>query len=105
MELLVKKEVKGSTTTFILEGILDITTANVMDPYLEEIDNIEVLVIDLSQLEFLDSTGIGSIMNAIYLSQEKDFKIKLQGIDELTDQIFETVGLYQILKAMQGEVV
>ncbi|MFD2679173.1 STAS domain-containing protein [Bacillus seohaeanensis] len=105
MELLVKKEVKGSTITFILEGILDITTANVMDPYLAEIDSIEVLVIDLSQLEFLDSTGIGSLMNAIYLSQEKDFKIKLQGIDELTDQIFETVGLYQILKAMQGEVV
>jgi anti-anti-sigma factor len=105
MELLVKKEVKDSTIIFILKGILDITTTNVMDPYLEEIDNIETLVIDLSELEFLDSTGIGSIMNAIYMSQEKDFTLQLKGIDELTDQIFETVGLYQILKAMQGEVV
>jgi hypothetical protein len=44
-------------------------------------------------------------MNAIYLSQEKNFKLRLQGIDELTHTVFDTVGLYQILEAFHGEVV
>ena len=65
----------------------------------------ETLIIDFSGLEFIDSTGIGSIMNAIYLSQEKGFKLQLKGVDELTHTVFEMVGLYQILEALQGEVV
>ena len=72
---------------------------------LEELGNIETLIIDFSGLEFIDSTGIGSIMNAIYLSQEKSFKLQLKGVDELTHTVFEMVGLYQILEAFQGEVV
>jgi anti-anti-sigma factor len=104
MSLTVEKEVQGKTLVLKIKGVLDISTAHAIDYYLEEIDHIETLVFDFSGLEFIDSTGIGSIMNAIYLSQEKNFKLKLQGMDELTDNVFETVGLYQILEAMQGEV-
>ncbi|WP_374720755.1 STAS domain-containing protein [Peribacillus tepidiphilus] len=102
MGLTVKKEVKGSTAILQLKGILDITTTNVMDPYLNNIHDIEILIIDFSGLEFIDSTGIGSIMNAIYLSQEKNFKLQLQGVDDLTHHVFETVGLYEILEAIHG---
>jgi anti-anti-sigma factor len=105
MELTIKKEITGSTTVFYLNGILDISTTNAIDPHLEEIADIDVLVLDLSGLEFIDSTGIGLIMNTIYLSQEKQFKVKLQGIDELTHQVFEMVGLYQVLETVQGEVM
>lgn len=105
MEFSVEKEVRGSTLIFKLNGMLDITTTNLIDPYLEEIEQIEILIIDFSGLEFIDSTGIGSIMNSIFLSQEKGFKLKFQGIDELTHTVFETVGLYQILESVQGEVV
>lgn len=106
MELLtVQKEVKGSTTILLLKGTLDISTCNVIDPFLDKIGDIEILIINFSELEFIDSTGIGSIMNAIYLSQEKNFRIQFQGIDELTNQVFETIGLYEILDAVQGEVI
>lgn len=105
MELLVTKEIDGSTTIFKLRGILDITTANVIEPYLEEIKQIDTLIIDFSELEFIDSTGIGSIMDAIYLSKEKNYQIKFRGVGDLTHQVFDTVGLYRILDAMQGEVV
>jgi anti-anti-sigma factor len=105
MELTVKKKVEGSTVIIQLNGMLDITTTNIIDPYLEDINDIQTLIIDFSELGFIDSTGIGSIMNAIYLSQEKKFKLKLQGVDELTHQVFETVGLYQILDTIQGELL
>jgi anti-anti-sigma factor len=105
MELTVKKKVEGSTAIIQLNGMLDITTTNIIDPHLEDIQDIKTLIIDFSKLGFIDSTGIGSIMNAIYLSQEKNFKLKLQGVDELTHQVFETVGLYQILDTIQGELL
>ncbi|WP_227937277.1 STAS domain-containing protein [Alkalihalobacillus deserti] len=105
MSLTVLKEEKSSTLTLFISGILDISTNAVIDPYLDEIhDDVEVVVIDFSGIEFMDSTGIGSIMNAIHLAQEKNFKLKLDGVNELTHQIFEMVGLYQILEAIQGEV-
>ncbi|WP_100407023.1 STAS domain-containing protein [Bacillus solitudinis] len=99
----IKSEIE---VTLKLKGVLDISTTNLIDPYLEEIDEkIISLNIDFGGLEFIDSTGIGSIMNAIHLSQEKNFKLRLQGIDEITHQVFELVGLYTVLEAIQGEVV
>jgi anti-anti-sigma factor len=102
MSLKVEKEVDGKTTILKIYGVLDISTTQVIDSFLEELDEVETLVFDFTNLEFIDSTGIGSIMNAIYLSQEKHFKLKLQGINDLTNELFETVGLYQILETVQG---
>jgi anti-anti-sigma factor len=104
MSLVVEKEIKEQTLILKIKGVLDISTTHVIEPYLEEIEHIETVILDLSGLEFIDSTGIGAILNAIYLSQEKNFRLKLQGMDELTNNVFETVGLYQILEAIQGEV-
>ncbi|PLR83548.1 anti-anti-sigma factor [Bacillus canaveralius] len=105
MSLSVKKEMQSSKVILKINGVLDISTTRIINPYLEDLEDIEALVLDLSELEFIDSTGIGSIMSAIYLSDEKKFKLILQGIDELTDEVFETVGLYKILEVYQGEVV
>lgn len=105
MSLIVRRDVQRVKTIFKLKGILDITTSHVINPYLNELGDISILVLDFSELEFIDSTGIGSIIDAIYLSKEKNFILQLQGIDELTGQVFETVGLYQILNTIQEEVV
>ncbi|MGG7622122.1 STAS domain-containing protein [Bacillus coreaensis] len=105
MGLVIEKEEQGTTTVFKFKGILDISTANVIDPLLEETQGINTLIFDFSDLDFIDSTGIGSIINSIYLSQENNFQLKLLGMNELTHQIFETVGVYRILDTIQREVV
>ncbi|MBT2663864.1 STAS domain-containing protein [Bacillus sp. ISL-45] len=105
MGLTINREIHETTIILKFKGILDISTANVMDPYLDEIQKINTLVLDFSELEFIDSTGIGSIINSIYLSQEKNFYLELKGINELTHQVFETIGVYHILNSIQKEVV
>jgi anti-anti-sigma factor len=97
-----KKDVQDLTTVLTLIGTLDISTTHVISSALEELSDIAELVFDFSELEFIDSTGIGSILEAIHLSNEKNFTVKLQGVDELTDHVFETVGLYQLLNVLQG---
>lgn len=103
MGLEVKKVIQDSTVVLRIKGILDISTTSLISAQLEELGDIEGLVFDFSELEFIDSTGIGSILEAIHLSYEQNFTIKLQGVDELTDHVFETVGLYQLLGALQKE--
>jgi anti-anti-sigma factor len=104
MELTVNIEKQNSILLLKIKGILDISTSNVIEQHLENVHDIKTLVLDFANLEFIDSTGIGAIINAVYLAQEKNFKLKMQGVDELTNEVFETVGLYQILEALQGEV-
>jgi len=99
----VKKE--DSQLSLYVKGILDISTVHIFDSYLTDLQNIDVLVIDFSALEFIDSTGVGSIINTIYLCQDKKFKMILQGIDEEIHHVFETVGLYKVLDAVQGDVI
>jgi anti-anti-sigma factor len=104
MALKVEKEVHEQTLILKIKGVLDISTTNVIEPYLEQICHIETVILDFSGLEFIDSTGIGVIMNAIFLSKEKKFRLRLQGMNELTNNVFQTVGLYQVLEAVQEEV-
>ncbi|WP_138420410.1 STAS domain-containing protein [Aquibacillus sediminis] len=102
MSLIVEREQKDLTSILKLRGVLDFSTTNLINPYLEEIKEIDELIIDFSELEFIDSTGIGSILDAIHMSQEKNFKIELTGVNDLAHEVFEMVGVYTILNAVQG---
>ncbi len=103
MGLTVQVEVQEETTFLRLRGILDISTNTILEPYLNEIGNCKQFILDFNELEFIDSTGIGSIINMIYLSQEKDFILQLQGINHEIDDIFETIGVYEILETVRKE--
>ncbi len=105
MGLIIEKGELGTTTVYKFIGILDISTANRLDTLLEDTFGINTLIFDFSELDFIDSTGIGFIINAIYLSQEKNVHLKFEGMKELTHQIFETVGVYRILDGIQREGV
>ncbi|GGE29765.1 anti-sigma factor antagonist [Pullulanibacillus camelliae] len=106
MSLMINKKVDDQTMTLYLKGIVDITTTAQLNPYLEEItDQLKALIFDFTEVEFMDSTGIGSILNAIYLAQEMEFKVIFKGVNELVDQVFDTVGIYQILETVQREEI
>ncbi|MBA2870384.1 anti-anti-sigma factor [Anoxybacillus calidus] len=101
MALSIQKESSNGTTVLKIHGILDISTAFILEQFIQELENVRELIIDFSNLEFIDSTGVGVIIEFIYLSQEKNFTIRFQGIDEQTYEIFETIGLFKVLEAFQ----
>jgi anti-anti-sigma factor len=106
MNLTVIQEKQDTLTILKIKGTLDISTTNLIEHYLNEIDDhVELLIFDFCELEFIDSTGIGSIIDAIHLSQEKTFKVQFKNVNEVIEEIFDILGLYQILQAVQGEVV
>jgi anti-anti-sigma factor len=103
MELSIQKESLNGTTILKIHGILDISTGGVFERFIQETENIQELIIDFSNLEFIDSTGVGLILEIIHLSQEKQFTIHFLGIKEEIREIFETIGLFKVLEALQRD--
>jgi anti-anti-sigma factor len=102
MELSIQKESLNGTTILKIHGILDISTGGVFEQFIQDLENIQELIIDFSNLEFIDSTGVGLILEIIHISQEKQFIIHFQGIKEEIREIFETIGLFKVLETLQG---
>ena len=105
MALDVQMEFSNETAFLKMQGILDISTTHLLEEYIQKIADVKELIIDFSGLEFIDSTGIGAIMEIIYCSQEKQFRIKLEGMDKQIYEILETVGLFKVLETIQGRAV
>jgi anti-anti-sigma factor len=105
MALGVQMEFSNETAFLKVQGILDISTTHLLEEYIQKIADVKELIIDFSGLEFIDSTGIGAIMEMIYRSQEKQFRIKLEGMDKQIYEILETVGLFKVLETIQGRAV
>jgi anti-anti-sigma factor len=105
MSLDIQMEFANETVFLKIQGVLDISTSYLLEEYIQKIADAKELIIDFSGLEFIDSTGIGAIMEIIYRSQEKQFRIKLEGIDTQIYEILETIGLFKVLETVQGRSV
>jgi anti-anti-sigma factor len=104
MQLQIKKVEEDSKLILKLSGVLDLSTVKSLIDELDSIRNVKELVMDLENVEFIDSTGIGAIMEFIYQSQTYQYHFALANYDNFKE-IFDTVGLFEIIRALQGTVI
>jgi anti-anti-sigma factor len=102
----VSKDIQDNICTLRVRGVLDYST---MNPFLRETESIEKetakVIIDFTGLDFIDSTGIGSIINLVHESADKNMEIQLTGMKEEVKHLFDTVGLFSIMEMLQKEGV
>lgn len=98
----VKKVAQDTNCTLYVSGVLDYAT---MDPFVEEIRSVESdikkVIIDFTDLEFIDSTGIGAIINLVHEANSKLFGVEISGLSEENKELFETIGVFQIMKSLR----
>ncbi|WP_017727691.1 STAS domain-containing protein [Halalkalibacterium ligniniphilum] len=97
------EQVSKTKKRLFLKGYLDITTASTLTQFVEELSSLKgvTLLINFSETSFIDSTGIGAILNVIFLSREQEFTVLLEDINEDLKEILETVGVFRVLEAVQ----
>ena len=61
---------------------------------------IRCLVLDLKELKFMDSSGIGFIIGRYKLMAKRGGIIKIKNADRRMDRIFEMAGLYRLVERM-----
>jgi len=88
-----------------LEGEVDVYTAPVLRQAI--VDQVEAgvkhLVINLSRVEYLDSTGLGILIGGVKRLKEQGGSLKLAGPSARITRIFEITGLNKIFDVYASE--
>lgn len=96
----VKSKIYNSTLYVLLSGELDSSTASYAR---EEMDaafasgQFKQVIIDLSELEFMDSTGIGLLIGRYKKMQDLQVPIFICNPSSHAEKIFKMSGLYELM--------
>lgn len=81
-----------------LVGELDMDTASRLEAALTPVyeRGVAILVLDLSELEFIDSTGLNQLVMALKRQRERDGQVVLHAPTDQTLKVLELVGLTKL---------
>jgi anti-anti-sigma factor len=93
-------EETGGRTRVTLRGELDISSAPVLEEALEKVEEAgpPVLLIDLRQLEFMDSTGLRTVVSADQRARDAGRRLAIVRGPEPVDRIFSVTRLDERLE-------
>ena len=98
-------EMRGHTLRVHLRSELDHHAAAEMRTELDGLlgdRRVKRLVLDLQQLKFMDSSGIGFIIGRYKLMARRGGSVAVVNADRRMDKIFEMAGLYQLVDREGG---
>ena len=96
----IKSRVHKNVLYVLLCGELDEHSASYTRITLDEIfdkPNFDKIVVDLSELEFMDSTGIGVLIGRYKKMKDKSIPIFIANPSVHAEKIFKITGLYEIM--------
>ena len=96
----IKTKVYNKTLYVILCGELDENSSVYARNTLDDVfsgNNFNQVIIDLSELEFMDSTGIGVLIGRYKLMKERGIPIYICNPSKHAEKIFNMTGLFNIM--------
>ncbi|MBR2705819.1 MAG: STAS domain-containing protein [Mogibacterium sp.] len=93
----IEKKQDGKDLTVALTGRLDTVTAPELESELaSSLDDVENLVIDMTDLEYISSAGLRVLLTAQKTMNQKG-SMKLINVNETVMEIFDVTGFVDIL--------
>ena len=96
----IKNRIYNNTLYVLLHGELDEHSAAATRIKLDDIfksTGFRQIIIDLSELEFMDSTGIGVLIGRYKKMKDKNIPIFICNPSAHAEKIFKMTGLYEIM--------
>ena len=96
----IKSKVYNNTLYVLLCGELDEHSATHTKILLDDVfsgGDFKQIIIDLSELEFMDSTGIGVLIGRYKKMKAKNIPIYITNPSSHAEKIFKMTGLYEIM--------
>ncbi|MBQ8522646.1 MAG: STAS domain-containing protein [Clostridia bacterium] len=97
----IKTKVHNNSLYVLLIGELDEANApyvrNHLDQVIETEKGFNKVIVDLSQLDFMDSTGIGVMLGRYKKLQSRNIPIYIINPSRQAEKIFQMAGLYDIM--------
>ncbi|GIN38248.1 MULTISPECIES: anti-sigma F factor antagonist [Heyndrickxia] len=106
MSLLIDLEVKQKVLCIRLSGELDHHSAESLRENVNQaIENYQIqhLVLNLEQLTFMDSSGLGVILGRYKQIKQKNGEMVVCAISPAVKRLFEMSGLFKIIRLDESE--
>ena len=104
-EFSIREDTRDGCHTLILSGELDLASAPVLEAATARLcsDGASEIVLDLGQLDFIDSTGLRTILGSMHLCEEHLCNFWLIPGKRTTQRLFELAGLLERLPFRESE--
>jgi anti-anti-sigma factor len=98
--LTISSVLDGSTVHVVLQGELDLSGAQKMEEHMAAVDQDGPLrvLIDLSGLAFIDSTGLRLLLQADTLARDHGYELALRPGPPAVQRVFEVTGALDVLR-------
>lgn len=96
----IRNRIYNNTLYVVLSGELDEYSATEARLVLDELfdkEGFNQVIVDLSELEFMDSTGIGVMLGRYKKLKSKNVPIFICNPSNHAEKIFKMTGLYEIM--------
>lgn len=90
-EVNVRSEAEGTVVT--VSGELDVASSRVLEQELAKLQGVELIVVDLRELTFIDSTGLGVLVRAHQLAKAQSRRVGLVHGDGQVHRLLSLTGL------------
>ncbi|RBW67860.1 STAS domain-containing protein [Bacillus taeanensis] len=92
-------QVEGNTHYVILNGEIDAYTAPQLRKQLIPLTEKEgeTVIIDLANVDYMDSTGLGIFVGALKSARTHNSGLKLRNMTKRVERLFEITGLLEVL--------
>lgn len=105
MNLTIRQEQMDETIYLYLAGEIDTYTApelrEVIMPCVERQN--QLVTVDLSQVDYIDSTGLGLFIGALKASHAHNGRLVLRGVTERVQRLFNITGLDELITIDDGK--
>ncbi len=94
MELITAKD--GNNMSVKVQGRLDTTTAPQLEAELSNLEGVEELALDFSELEYISSAGL-RVLLATQKKMAKQGRMVIRSVNDTVMEVFEITGFADIL--------
>lgn len=97
--LRISSAVEGDVGLISLDGELDLASAPALEQRLQELEGRRPakLILDLTALSFLDSTGLRVLLQADGRARERGCKLVVRRGEDSVQRVFEVTGAHEML--------
>ena len=97
-ELSIRTSREGTTATVVAEGEIDLsTTDELRSAVTAAADGVETLLLDLTAVEFIDSAGLGGLLELRSTLRSRAVTLQISAGDGPVRQAMEITGLSELL--------
>jgi len=94
--MIISEKICNSITVIAIQGMLDASSARQLKNYSSAAPSSDTIIIDLSEVDFLDSSGLGALVGMARKQNEAGGNVTLACMNDKVRKVFEITQVYRL---------